>query len=37
MNWPEFIEQCAALTLDAAIWVFLARMIGRALRGFARG
>ena len=37
MNWGAFFAQCSQLLLDAAVWVMLARTVGRALRGVGRG
>lgn len=36
-DWAAYLKECAALAVDAAIWVMLARLIGRALRGVGRG
>lgn len=37
VDWAVYLRDCAGLTVDAAIWVMLARLVGRALRGVARG
>lgn len=37
VDWAQFAKDVAALAVDAALWVMIARLVGSTLHGAFRG